>query len=120
MTEALAERMPLAFGTGTAMTPQGSGPDRAPVVAKATHDHRHTAMDHSKPINGGNHVEKIDLQEAKRLFDQGQAAFLDSRSPDSWGESDVQIPGAVRVPPDEVAQHLGDIPPASTLITYCT
>ena len=65
-------------------------------------------------------MEKIDVQEAKRLFDGGQAAFLDTRSPNSWGKSDVQVPGAIRVPPDEVAQHLGEIPPAGTLITYCT
>jgi rhodanese-related sulfurtransferase len=65
-------------------------------------------------------MDRLDVHEAKRLFDQGQAAFLDARSTESWDKSDVQIPGAVRVPPDDAAQHLGEIPPAATLITYCT
>jgi len=65
-------------------------------------------------------MQKIDVTEAKRLFDQRAATFLDTRSPESWSESDVQIPGALRVPPDEVTQHLDEIPPAGTLITYCT
>ena len=63
---------------------------------------------------------KLDVNEAKRLFDQGAATFLDTRSPDSWRESDVQIPVAIRVPPDEAAQRAGEIPPSNTLITYCT
>jgi rhodanese-related sulfurtransferase len=65
-------------------------------------------------------MQKIDVNEAKRLFEQGAATFLDTRSPDSWRESDVQIPGAIRVPPDEVAEHLSEIPLSGTLVTYCT
>ena len=65
-------------------------------------------------------LQRIDVTEAKRLYDQGEVVFLDTRSDDAWGRSDVQIPNAIRVPPDDVAHHLDEIPGTGTLITYCT
>jgi rhodanese-related sulfurtransferase len=46
--------------------------------------------------------------------------FLDTRNPQAWGEADTKLPGAVRVPADEVEQHLKDIPRDRAVITYCT
>jgi rhodanese-related sulfurtransferase len=46
--------------------------------------------------------------------------FLDSRNPKAWEESDRKIPGAIRVPTDDVDSHLNKIDRASTIITYCT
>ena len=37
------------------------------------------------------------------------AVFLDTRSAASWAESDQEVPGAIRVTPDEVAQHIHEI-----------
>jgi rhodanese-related sulfurtransferase len=65
-------------------------------------------------------MEKVTVGQAKEKFDTGEAVFLDTRSVASWAESDRQIPGAIRVPPDEVAQHLQEIPPGREIITYCT
>jgi rhodanese-related sulfurtransferase len=45
---------------------------------------------------------------------------IDARSPESWKNSDVEIPGSVRVPPDEVQQHLSEIPRDRRAVSYCT
>jgi len=46
--------------------------------------------------------------------------FLDNRNPKAWAESNQKIPGAIRVPSNDVQAHLHEIDPASTVITYCT
>lgn len=64
---------------------------------------------------------KITLQAVKQRLDRGEAlVFVDSRSPAAWAEATTQIPGAIRVPPDEVQAHLREIPRGQPLITYCT
>ena len=35
-------------------------------------------------------------------------------------EADIKLPGAIRVPADEVEQHLRGIPRDRVVITYCT
>ena len=46
--------------------------------------------------------------------------FVDSRNPKAWAESDRKIPGAVRVPTDNVDSHLAALGRDHTIITYCT
>ena len=59
--------------------------------------------------------------EIKERMDRGeQFAFLDVRNPTAWGEADTKLPGAIRVPADEVQQHLNEIPHDRAVITYCT
>src|SRR2546427_13220551 len=46
--------------------------------------------------------------------------FLDARNANAWGESDREIPGAIRVPADNVESHLDEIDTTATVIVYCT
>jgi rhodanese-related sulfurtransferase len=46
--------------------------------------------------------------------------FVDTRNPKAWKESDKQIPGAIRVPTDDIESHLSKIDKTATVITYCT
>jgi rhodanese-related sulfurtransferase len=46
--------------------------------------------------------------------------FVDTRNPKAWGEAQTKLPGAVRVPAEEVEQHLSEIPRDRVVITYCT
>ena len=46
--------------------------------------------------------------------------FVDSRNPKAWAESDRKIPGAVRVPTDNVESHLDALDRGHTIIAYCT
>lgn len=62
----------------------------------------------------------ISAADAKQMLDRGDAVFVDARNPVAWGEATHKLPNAIRVPVDGVDQHLGELPPAGALITYCT
>ena len=64
---------------------------------------------------------RVTVDEVKTRLDRGeQLALVDTRNPKAWGESDQKLPEAIRVPADELDQHLGEIPRDRTVITYCT
>ena len=64
---------------------------------------------------------RVTVDEIKERMDRGeQFAFVDTRNPVAWGESDVKLPGTVRVPAGELEQHLSEIPRDRAVITYCT
>ena len=64
---------------------------------------------------------RITTDEVGARLDRGeQFTFVDTRNPTAWGESDKKLPNAIRVPADEVAQHLSEIPKDRTVVTYCT
>jgi len=64
---------------------------------------------------------RVTVDEVKQRMDRGeQFAFVDSRNPQAWAESDRKLPGAIRVPANELEQHLDEIPKDRTVITYCT
>ena len=46
--------------------------------------------------------------------------YLDSRNEHAWSMSDEKIPGAIRVPADDVESHLNEINRDATVIAYCT
>jgi rhodanese-related sulfurtransferase len=65
--------------------------------------------------------ERISPQEAYALVGLGQkVTFLDSRNPKAWAESAEQIPGAIRVPADDVESHLNQLDRDATILAYCT
>ena len=64
---------------------------------------------------------RVTVDEVKERMDRGEPfAFVDARNPKAWGESDVKLPGAIRVPADKVEEHLDEIPRDHVVITYCT
>ena len=64
---------------------------------------------------------RVTVDEVRERMDRGEPfAFVDTRNPNAWGESDVKLPGAIRVPAGEVEQHLSEIPNDRVVITYCT
>jgi len=66
-------------------------------------------------------VTRITVDEVKQRLDRGEEfAFLDTRNPQAWAESDRKLPGAIRVPANELEQHLNEIPKDRAVITYCT
>jgi rhodanese-related sulfurtransferase len=63
----------------------------------------------------------LTVAQVKELTDQGQPVmFIDSRNPIAWGSSRVKLPGALRIPIDQVERHLTALPPDRRLIVYCT
>lgn len=64
---------------------------------------------------------RVTVDEIKERMDRGeQFTFVDTRNPKAWAEAETKLPGAIRVPADEVEQHLSEIPHNRTVITYCT
>ncbi len=63
----------------------------------------------------------VSAEEAWRLVQEGaQPVFIDTRNAKHWGQSDVKIPGALRIWREELAARLGEVPRGRPIITYCT
>ena len=63
----------------------------------------------------------LTVEDVNDLINRGQTvAFIDSRNPIAWGSSKVTLPGALRIPIDEVERHLPALPRDRRLIVYCT
>jgi rhodanese-related sulfurtransferase len=66
-------------------------------------------------------IERITAAELKGLLDAHRpVSILDTRAPEGWNNSHIKIPGAIRVPPDEVDKHLSQIPRDRMVVAYCT
>ncbi|HET9793108.1 MAG TPA: rhodanese-like domain-containing protein [Thermoanaerobaculia bacterium] len=66
-------------------------------------------------------VTRVTPEEIKTRMDRGEPiAFIDARNPRAWADSDVKLPGAIRVPADDVEKHLPEIPRDRAIVAYCT
>ncbi len=66
-------------------------------------------------------VSRITADEVRERLDRGEPlALVDASSQESWSKYETQIPGSIRVPPDEAAAHLAEIPRDRPVVTYCT
>ena len=64
---------------------------------------------------------RITVPDLKKRMDQGeQFTFIDIRNPQAWGESNVMLPGAMRVTFDDLDENLPRIPRDKPIVTYCT
>ena len=64
---------------------------------------------------------RVTVDEVKERMDRGEEfTFVDTRNPKAWEEATTKLPGAIRVPADEVQERLDEIPHDRTVITYCT
>ncbi len=64
---------------------------------------------------------KTSVEDVKSRLDRGDdVAIIDSRSDDAWSKSDVKAVGAIRIPPDEAAEHIADVPRDRFAVVYCT
>jgi len=64
---------------------------------------------------------RISIEHLRARLDGGEDIFfVDTRNPTAWAEAKTELPGAIRVPADQVEQHLADIPRDRTIVTYCT
>lgn len=64
---------------------------------------------------------RLTVADVKALIDRTESiTFIDSRNPIAWGSSKVTLPGALRIPVDEVERHLPTLPRDRRLIVYCT
>jgi rhodanese-related sulfurtransferase len=64
---------------------------------------------------------RISVDELRRRMNAGeQFVFIDTRNPQAWAESDVKLPGALRIPLADAQEHLAELPRDKPIVTYCT
>ncbi|HEY0406917.1 MAG TPA: rhodanese-like domain-containing protein [Pyrinomonadaceae bacterium] len=67
-----------------------------------------------------NEPQLMSVEEAWRLAQEGaQPVFIDTRNERHWGQSDVKIPGSLRIWREELAARLDEVPRGRPIITYC-
>lgn len=63
----------------------------------------------------------ISAEDAWRLVEEGKnPVFIDTRNAKHWGQSDVKIPGSLRIWREELAARINEVPRDRPIITYCT
>ncbi len=61
---------------------------------------------------------RVELADAKALFDSGEAVFIDTRSENSYKTEHIK--GALNIPVESVERRIGEIPKGKTIIAYCS
>jgi rhodanese-related sulfurtransferase len=46
--------------------------------------------------------------------------FVDARSEKAWSTATEQIPGSIRISPDDIDRHAGQVPGGAMVVAYCT
>ena len=66
-------------------------------------------------------VRRISAEDVKARLERSEPlVFVDCRNPKAWAESDVKLPGAIRVESGRVREHLAEIPRDKPIVAYCT
>ena len=66
-------------------------------------------------------IKRIPIDEVKERMDKGESiVFIDTRNQHDWSESEVKLPGALRIHFRELEQHLDELPHDRLIVTYCT
>jgi hypothetical protein len=63
-------------------------------------------------------VTRIAVDEARTR--QRSLAMVDARSADAWCSAKSRVPGAIRVPPEDVSAHISRCTGDRAIVRYCT
>ena len=64
---------------------------------------------------------RIGIDELRKRMQAGEdIVFIDTRNPQARAQSDVMLPKAIRVPADDLDEHIYEIPKERTIVGYCT
>lgn len=64
---------------------------------------------------------RITKEEVKRKLDMKEDfVLLDVRNQTDYEKSTVRIPGAVRIPAEELEKRLSELDPSKEVVAYCT
>ena len=66
-------------------------------------------------------IPRMTAVDAYKLFNSGRpVVFVDVRNPKAWAESEQKLPGATRIPLDDLESRLNGLDRKATIVTYCT
>jgi rhodanese-related sulfurtransferase len=78
-------------------------------------------MEENRPAGDQIGVPRVTADEIVERLDRGEPiVFIDARNPQAWGEAEEKIAGAIRIPADELDEHLDEIPKGRSVVAYCT
>jgi len=60
---------------------------------------------------------RMSIEDAKKLFANGQAVFIDVRSNEQYTYGHIR--GALSIPGSQLIRRFAEVPPRKTVITYC-
>lgn len=64
---------------------------------------------------------RISKEDVKHRLELGEEiVFIDVRNPGPWERAERKIKGALRIPLNELDQHIRSIPKGKPVVTYCT
>ena len=64
-------------------------------------------------------IRPLEAYELRRMLELGDpVTVLDVRSVEDYQGSDAEVHGAIRVPPEELDEHLRDLPRGRQVVTY--
>jgi rhodanese-related sulfurtransferase len=64
---------------------------------------------------------RITVDEVRKRMEAGEDfVLIDTRNPQAWSQSDVKLPGAIRLPLDNLDENLSKIPKDKPVVAYCT
>ncbi|MBI5491320.1 MAG: hypothetical protein HY893_00145 [Deltaproteobacteria bacterium] len=63
-------------------------------------------------------ISREDLK--KKIDNREDLILLDVRNPTDYGNSNVKIPGAIRIPLAELAARLNELDKSKEVVAYCT
>ena len=70
------------------------------------------------PAAPADNARRISVEEAHKLWEKGEALFVDTRTEPAYKES--RIKGAILIPVNEVGAKSDELPRNKTIVTYCT
>ena len=66
-------------------------------------------------------ISRVTVEEVGRRLVRGdRIVFLDARNAEAWDSAPTKLPGAIRVPADDVRRHVDEVPRNVPIVIYCT
>ena len=66
-------------------------------------------------------VPRITVKELKKKLDgEDEVVILDVRNPTAWANSDLRLPGALRIAMDDLDSRSEAFDPGKAVVAYCT
>jgi len=64
---------------------------------------------------------RISAAELGKKMEAGEDfVIIETRNTQAWGQTDVKLPEAIRVPADKLEENLAEIPKNKSVVAYCT